>query len=107
MAEITELKVDYDSVTAALETLQAEIGDFEEDNENAFDTDRGNMEAMNSDFVAKILRILECVPDWTVKSVLDPLKTLCSDTEQAMEEIQTADEAHSTERVEGNDGRIE
>lgn len=104
MAEITELKVNYDEMKDGLNALRDAVLAFDSVYANAFNTDRGNMDAMNSDFIKIFSRVLECMPVWLREDMMERLKKFCDDTELVMTLIQEADEAHNTERVEENNG---
>ena len=104
MADVTELKVDYDEVEAALEVLREEVSTFFLENETAFSDDVAMMEAMNSDFIEVFSRILECVPGWSQKYFLKKLWELFDNVKRLMQELQMTDQTYDKQKVEVNNG---
>ena len=104
MANGDKLNVDYTELEEALPEMTSAASDFRDMNNSAFQTDREQMEPMNSDFIESFSRILECFPGWSAKNLLDHLDTFCSDAETIMNNLKATDEAHEQSRVEGTNG---
>ena len=104
MAGVTELKVDYDSVKDALDAFVNEVSAFTDSNETAFSGEIASMEAMNSDFVDAFARVLESVPHTIGSMILSEIELFRCYAEEAMENLQAADEAHNQERVDESNG---
>ena len=98
------LKVDYTEMETALKNVQLAITIFNTASTNIFDSDINDLAGMNSDFVKKFSRLLECIQKHDVKDLTHCLSTFYQDAETILENLKTEDERHANSKVEGSNG---
>lgn len=95
------LKVGIYEMENALEEIGAAAEHFKDISDSAFDADLERLDAMNSDFVDKYYRLLECVKKWKVAELLSNMNTFRTDADTILTDIVETDEAHNGNRLAG------
>ncbi len=104
MAAEGKLGIDYIELADALEAMRDAVDEFRNINFKAFEIDCDNMEPMNSDFIERFARILECFPSWKSWDLIQNLDMFCNDAQTIMQNLAAVDEAYNQSRVEEANG---
>lgn len=85
--------VDYDELETAIEQMRIAYEQFNTFSENVFQTEIECLSAMNSDFVDKLIRVLEIAKNWNIDTLNENILGYIQDAEAAWEDIKKTDEA--------------
>lgn len=104
MSDTGNLNVDIVEMETAILQMGNSIENFREIGENAFSAELAELEPMNSDFVEKLSRVLECVKGWNLMALIQNLDTFWTDATTILGNLKSTDEAHNVERVKNSNG---
>lgn len=87
-----KLKVDYEELEYAIEEMRVGYEEFQTFSENGFQTELGYLEEMNSDFVDKLIRVLEIAKDWNIDTLNENISNYIAEAESIYQQIKERDE---------------
>ena len=88
-----KLEVDYEELEMAIGQMKSAYEDFYTLTQNAFQTEIGYLDGMNSDFADKLSRVLEIAKGWDIDSIHENIGSHIREAETIYEEIKAADES--------------
>ncbi len=89
------ISVDYEGLELAVKEMRAAYEDYSSFTQDAFQTEINHLEGMNSDFIDKLIRVLEISRKWDAGNIKENILDHVREAERIYEEIRAADEAVS------------
>lgn len=87
-----KIKIDYETLETALSQMNTAYEGFSTFSENAFQTEIRYLDEMNSDYVEKLIRVLEISKKWNIDTINQNISDYIKESETVYQEIKKLDE---------------